>query len=66
MFVSGGLGSDRITPDFCAIGPACSGKCIMNSPPSFPSGSGTPARVCSGGYCFGQSGAAGMVKVSYS
>lgn len=66
MIVSGGLGSDRMTADFCATGPREPGSQLMNSCPSFPSGSGTPARTCGGSCECGQHGASGLIKISYS
>lgn len=65
-FVAGGWGSDRKTPDWCASDFTRQGTNIMSSCPSFPSGPGTPGRACGGGYCFGQHGAGGLVKISYS
>jgi len=66
MFVAGGWGSDRKTSDWCASAPAQGGANRMSSCPSFPGGAGTPGTACSGGYCTGQHGAGGLVKVSYS
>lgn len=66
MVVPGGLGSDRMTSDFCASSPSGSGVTFMQSCPSFPAGAGTPARTCGGSYCYGQHGAGGLVKISYS
>jgi len=66
MFVGGGWGSDRKTPDWCASSFARAGRYRMCSSPSFPGGAGTPGSACGGGYCEGQCGAGGLVKVSYS
>ena len=65
-FVSGGWGSDRKTPDWCASDYTRQGTQIMSSCPAYPSGSGSPGRACGGGYCYGQHGAGGLVKISYS
>lgn len=65
-FVSGGWGSDRKTPDWCASDYTRQGTQIMSSCPAFPSGAGSPGRACGGGYCYGQHGAGGLVKISYS
>ena len=65
MFVPGGVGSDRMTAAFCAKEPSGSGEYHMCSPPSGYGGAGTPGRACGGGYCYGQRGGYGVVKVSY-
>ena len=65
-FVAGGWGADRKTPDWCASDFTRQGTQIMSSCPSYPSGPGSPGRACGGGYCYGQHGAGGLVKISYS
>lgn len=63
---SGGWSSDKKSSSFCAKEPSGSGPYMICNPPSYPSGAGSPARACGGGYCHGQHGAAGVVKISYT
>ena len=64
--VAGGLGSTRKVNDYCSASFTRAGCDRMTSCPSFPSGPGTAGTACGGGYCQGQHGAGGFVKVSYS
>lgn len=65
-FAPGGFQSDRRASQMCAKEPSGSGVYFMCSPPSRPGGAGTPGRACSDGRCYGQHGAGGMVKISYT
>lgn len=61
-----GLGnSTRNGYDYCTIQLTRSGCDTMGSVSKFPSGSGTNARACGGGCCFGSWGAGGIVVVTY-
>jgi hypothetical protein len=62
----GGFQSERQTASWCAKDGAGSGVYFMCSPPSRPGGAGSPGRACSDGRCYGQHGAAGFVKISYT
>jgi len=63
--VAGGFSaSGRLSPDRCSIW-ACQGCAIMKSAPSWPGGSGADGNACGGGFCSGQWGAPGSVKVTY-
>ena len=65
QMVSGGFSaSGRLSPDRCSIW-ACQGCAIMKSAPSWPGGSGADGNACGGGFCSGQWGAPGSVKVTY-
>lgn len=66
MWTSGGGQSDRKTSQWCAKNATGSGVYMMCSPPSRPSGSGAAGRACSDGRCYGQFGASGFVKISYT
>lgn len=66
MIAAGGWGSERKTASFCAKEPSGSGPYHMCSPPSWPTGGGTSARSCQGGYCHGQHGSSGIVKITYT
>jgi len=65
MLAAGGFGAERETSSWCAKEPSGSGSYHMCSVPSWPSGGGTSGRACGGGFCHGQHGSAGVVKVSY-
>ena len=62
---SGHWNTGRTTPDKCSIW-GCSGTNVMKSCTPFPGGAGNDGQACGGGFCFGQWGAAGMVKITYS
>lgn len=62
----GGFQSDRRTAHWCAKEPSGAGVYFMCSPPSRPGGAGATGRACGDGRCYGQHGAAGMVKISYT
>lgn len=64
--VGGGFyNSGKLSPDRCSIW-ACQGCAIMKGYPSFPGGPGADGNACGGGFCYGQWGAAGQVKISYA
>lgn len=65
-WVSGGFQADRQTAQYCAKDPSGSGVYYMCSPPSNPAGAGSTGRACGDGRCYGQHGASGMIKVSYT
>lgn len=66
QIVGGGhFNSGKLSPDRCSIW-ACQGCAIMKGYPSFPGGPGADGNACGGGFCYGQWGAAGLVKISYS
>ena len=65
FWVSGGWGADRKTGAVCAKEMTLAGCSLMCSQPS-PNGSGTPGRACGDGFCRGQHGGYGIVKVSYT
>jgi hypothetical protein len=58
-------GGGRTSPDRCSMW-ACNGHNIMKSTTAFPGGPGGDPNVCGGGFCYGQYGQGGMIKVSYS
>jgi hypothetical protein len=65
QLVSGGFfGTGRTSPDRCSIW-ACQGCAIMKSYSPYPGGSGADGNACGGGFCYGQWGQAGMVKISF-
>lgn len=65
--VAGGLNSTKQTGDFCVHGPGLSGSQAMCQEfSSWPAGAGAAARVCGGGYCYGQAGAGGLVILTFS
>ena len=65
QYVSGGmLNQARTSPDRCSIW-GCQGCAIMKGPPSYPGGAGADGNACGGGFCYGQWGQAGMVKITY-
>tara|TARA_B110000503_G_scaffold110437_1_gene165272 strand:+ start:1216 stop:1887 length:672 start_codon:yes stop_codon:yes gene_type:complete len=66
QFVGGSpFSSGKTSPDMCSIWP-CQGCAIMKSHAPFPGGPGADGLACGGGYCIGQWGQAGMVRISYS
>lgn len=65
MMTAGGFGSESKTAAFCAKDPSGSGPYHKCTVPSWPAGGGSSARSCGGGYCHGQHGSQGLVKVSY-
>ena len=58
--------ADRASAAYCAKEPSGSGVYYMCSPPSNPGGAGSTGRACQGGTCYGQYGAGGLVKISYT
>lgn len=65
--IAGGFGSGRKTGDKCAYGGMSRwGGEIASTCPSFPAGAGAAGRSCGGGYCYGQHGAGGLIKVTFS
>jgi hypothetical protein len=62
---SGGFGSDRKAMAWCASEFAAGGDGYLMASCASPSGSGTPGRACGGGFCYGQNGGYGFVKISY-
>lgn len=65
VMVSGGqMNTGRLTADKCSSW-GCQGCAKMAGPPSHPGGAGMDGFACGGGYCSGQWGAAGLVKISY-
>ena len=66
--IPGGPSSGRVTTDKCAMGTgmAHSGTCAASTCPSFPAGAGGTGKACGGSFCFGQHGAGGLIKVSFS
>ena len=64
-YTSGGIGADRKTAAVCAKEMTLAGCSINCSPPS-RGGSGNPGRACGGGFCRGQHGGNGAIKISYS
>jgi hypothetical protein len=64
--IAGGWTTSRAVPDMCAGEIARWGGDLMRSCPSFPSGAGTGGRAYGDGRCYGQHGAAGIVKISYN
>ena len=66
MIVAGGYGADRMTSAICADSHTLWGGSIMTSCQSGYGGAGTMGRACAGGFCYGQTGGFGIVKVSYT
>ena len=66
QIVPGGIGSDRMTSAVCANSMTEQGPSIMTSCASAWGGVGTNGRACGGGFCHGQQGGYGVVKVSYT
>lgn len=65
MWNAGGWGADRKSSGVCATDMTRAGCDLMTSCSS-PSGAGNPGRACGGGFCRGQHGGYGIVKVSYT
>lgn len=66
QIVAGGQwNTGRTSPDRCSIW-ACAGYNIMKGCTPFPGGGGADGNACAGGFCIGQWGAAGMVRITYS
>lgn len=65
QLVSGGFhSSGKTSPDRCSIW-GCQGCAIMKTNAQYPGGSGADGNACGGGFCYGQWGQAGMVKITY-
>lgn len=66
QLTSGGLNNHNPTPDMCAGGLGRAGSDLSATCPRWPGGAGTAGRSYGDGYCTGQHGAGGAVKISYS
>ena len=66
MIRAGGFGSESKSAAWCAKEPTGAGSYLMCTVPAWPAGGGGSGRACGGGFCHGQHGSAGFIKVSFT